>query len=343
MTTRSLTFLVLALIVATRGHAEGAVGVKEQSRPDGAYSQTEDTSLLDAALVASGVTDSTKRSAYRARLETIVSRLERAPGDKRSVQSQGQTLLRGLFEHLLTGRYQAACTEVDRTLDTGDYNCVTATILYRYLAVRAGLPVTTLAERHHVYCRLDSDPPVTIQTTSAAGFLIDIGAASRPGSEQARELTDEQLVAKICYNRGVALAERRQFRAAVDLLQIACRLDVADTVARQNLLAGLNNWGLAEADAGHWQVAAEILTDGLRLAPDCAALRDNEVHVYQRWTVQLCRDGDFDQALRILEAGYQRRPDVPLFANGRQTVREIWRQSLLAQGRPKPATTAPAR
>jgi tetratricopeptide (TPR) repeat protein len=312
-------------------------GIESRLLADAEDGRLDDFTLFDAALIASGVTDESRLEAYRTRLVEVSDALTREATAEASLAARGRMVLAGLFRHLLTGQYQAECTEVDRTLDQGHFGCVTTTVLYRCLAERAGLPLTILAEPDHVYCRLDGDSPMEIQTTSPLGFL----AADRPGRTGAtslrggmpapldippRELSDVQLVAKIYFNRGVALAERRQFSSAVELLQIACRLDPDDAAAGRNWRACWNNWALAEADAGRYQQAASILAHGLRLVPDCGPFQDNEVHVYQRWVSQLCRAGEFDRALELLHAGYQRRPQVPLFLEGRRTVSELKRQ-----------------
>ena len=218
-------------------------------------------------------------------------------------------------------------------------------MLYRALCADGIAGLQTVAERQHVYCRLPADPPVDIQTTSAAGF----GAArppSQPGpvapdaasplavdTPTVRAVSDVQLVAKIYYNRGVALAEQQQFEPAERLLEISCRLDPADRLARQNQLACINNWALAECAAGQFGAASARLSHGLQLAPDYAPFWDNDLYVHHRWVRELCHAGAFAEALRVLETAHQRRPAVPLFDEGRRTVCLWWQRALLAEGK----------
>ncbi|MCY2992185.1 MAG: hypothetical protein NTY19_30530 [Planctomycetota bacterium] len=378
----ALPVLLLANWTVANCEAEPSrtfAGLEEQLLQDAADGRWDEFSLFEAALIASGVAEPAQLPAYRAQFDQIVQLIDRETAGVPSERARARAILRGLHEHVLTGRYQATCTELDRTLDQGRYNCVTATILYRCLAARAALSLTTRAEPNHVYCRLESDPPVEIQTTSPQGFggvviplAVEIdpfdgkpeacassteptashgmagawpsqagspyGSLERgPAAHEPRELTDVQLVAKIYFNRGLALLECKQFRAALHLLRISCRLDSGDDVARQNLLACLNNWALAEADAGQFRRAATILTYGIREAPDYRPFLDNQVHVYQRWVMQLCREGDFAEAIQLLESGYRQRPEVPLFAEGRAVVCQIWRQSMLSAGKPAAA------
>lgn len=372
----TLAVLLLANAFTVNSAAEPggpSAGLEERLLQDAADGRWNEFPLFEAALIASGVTEPARLSAYRAQFDQIAQRLDREMAGTPSEPARAKAILRGLHEHVLTGCYQATCTELDCALDQGRYNCVTATILYRCLAVRAALSLTTWAEPSHVYCRWESDPPVEIQTTSPQGFggvviplAVEAAASDHlpaesidshntagvspapagvpcgswerdPAARPPRELTDVQLIAKVYFNRGRALLAGQQYRPALSLLRISCRLDPGDVVARQNLLACLNNWALAEADAGQFRLAAAILTYGLRTAPDYRAFLENDVHVHQRWVLQLCRAGAFAEALQILESAYRQRPEVPLFAEGRTVVCQIWRQSLLAADKPTAA------
>jgi tetratricopeptide (TPR) repeat protein len=310
----------------------------------------DEFSLGEAALIAGGVTDERHLAAFKDQLRELHQAAARETADQLLPHDRGHAALDWLHEHVLTGSYQASCTDLRRTLTEGHFNCVTATVLYRDLAAGLGLPVTVVAEPDHVYCRLKTTPPVEIQTTSRQGFGTQVPShqddlANHPPEMRTipcharRELSDVELLARIYFNRGVAALEQARFAAAFELLQTSCRLDPQDTLARQNRLACLNNWALAESDAGRFAQAVQLLAQGARLAPRDSALRDNDLHVHHRWVTQLCQRGDFARALAVLEAGHQRRPDAPLFDAGRLAVCQIWRQALVASGQTEALTS----
>jgi len=141
-----------------------------------------------------------------------------------------------------------------------------------------------------------------------------------------------QLLGKIYYNDGVALLEAGQFAEAVRALRISHQFDAGDRAARDNLLAGLNNWSLAEEDAGRLPLAAELVERGLRLEPTYAPLLANDLHIHQKWALELCDAGRYEEALELLERRHARRPDVRLFDLGRFAVIALWSESLFRGG-----------
>jgi len=284
-------------------------------------------SLFDAALIASGAPDVENAATCHARFERFRASLARAITAEMSVRERAEEIFRRMHQEFLTGQYRPACTELHRTLNDGHYNCVTATVLFRCLCAEFGIPLKTIVETGHVYCLLESDRPVAIQTTSLDGFTSSDAAVG------GREITDVQLLAKIYYNRGVGLLEENRFQKAFDLLQIGYGLDRQDQIAWRNILACLNNWSLSECDAGRFQHAAELLLRGLEMAPDYRPFLDNELHVHHRWVSRLCTDGRFEQALSILESGYRRRPTAPLFEDGRRAVYQAWENARRSSGK----------
>ena len=316
-------------VVADSSHLTPELLYREGDKllADAADGQLDDFSLFDAAVIASGVPDAEEVATCRARFRLFRDSVREEMTAESSVRHRAEKIFRRMHQELLTGQYRPSCTELHLTLDGGHYNCVTATILYRCLCAEFSIPVTTIAETGHVYALLVGDSPVVIQTTSADGFTAS------DAIDGGRRITDVQLLAKIYYNRGVSLLEKRRFRDALDLLEIGHRLDRQDAIAWKNILACMNNWVLSECDAGRFQHAAELLSRGLDMAPDYRPFLDNELHVYHRWVSRLCAGVRFEEALDILESGYGRRPEAPLFDQGRPAVYRAWRDSLLASGR----------
>jgi len=328
-----------------------SVQLEESLLADASDGRLDQFELAEASLIASGVTDRAQLEAYGSRLRELSHSLAETVAVDTSVRSQAAEILHSLHQHVLTGEYQAACTGLHRALESGNYNCVTATILYRCLCAEFNIPVVTLAEPDHVFCQLSIQPPLYIQTTSPDGFATST-AFERTGSSTARneierprpasdtrEINDVELLARIYYNRGVSLLKKGRHQRAFDLLQISRQLDPQNDIARQNILACINNWALSESGAERFQRAAELLSQGLEIAPNYGPFRDNELHVHHRWVMTLCGEGEFEQALDILESGYRRRPTAALFDSGRLAVYAAWKDSLLASGKAEEAVS----
>jgi tetratricopeptide (TPR) repeat protein len=288
--------------------------------------QLQRFSLLEAALIASGVDTTTALKNHTEYFSAIRQRSFELPEDQvPDTVRDARAILDWLHRHVLIGNYQPACTEIDRTLETGDFNCVTSTILYRCLADAHGVTVETLNEPDHVFCRVPGSPPVMVQTTSPAGVIDRASIDGPPPTESSsnaplsavRVLSDVQLVAKIYYNRGVLLLENNAYAAALPWLMRATQLDAEDAAARSNLLACLNNWALYETHAGDFSSALQLLEQGKMIAPDYAAFYHNEVYVYYSWARHLSAQQRFAEALEVLDEAAARYPTVQVFARGR--------------------------
>ena len=198
----------------------------------------DSSGLLDSALDASRLGNLTELAELSKLCDQQATRL-RVLVDPRSAPAvRGELVLRYLHEHLLHGVYAPRCEDVAHTLRSGDFNCVTATVLYVWLCREADLEVQVLSLPGHVYCRLAADPTVEIQTTSPRGFAAPPESACLAGSiadastaiygGESRVLSDRALIAKVYYNRGVTLLERSQFADAFAVLQTSVEMDEAD-------------------------------------------------------------------------------------------------------------------
>ncbi len=307
---------------------------------DAADGSLDAFTLYEAVLIAEGVQDRFQRASalkcFQQRLQSDQLQKPIAAGQDASPQA----VYRQLYSLFLTGQYNVACSELNRTMATGDYNCLTATVFFCELAANHGLTVVPLADRSHVYCRVFHRGEWTnVQTTCPDwNDATSIGSHSRFGTETpeapvGRGLSAANLVAKSFYNRGVRLLEQKQFCASVAAFFASVQLDPGDDAARENLLAALNNWSLALADDDQLEQAVRVVEAGLQIDPKHAALLDNDLHVHQRLTAAHCAAGAFPQAVQVMERGFRRRPNVALFAEGRGLVYIQWADALLSHGR----------
>jgi hypothetical protein len=305
---------------------EPASPLEAQLLEDMADGQLQQFSLLEAALIASGVDNPSVLRSYTERFSAILQcSFEVGQDQVPDAVHEARAILDWLHRHVLTGDYQPACTEINRTLETGNFNCVTSTILYRCLADAHGVTVETLSQPDHVFCRVPGSPPIIIQTTSPTG-VIDLASSAGPlptemvsnaTQSPERVLSDVQLVAKIYYNRGVLLLEDYAYAAALAWLSRATHLDTQDATARSNLLACINNGAIYQAHTGDFPSALRLLEQGKMIAPNYEAFYQNEVFVYYSWARHLSAQQRFAEALEVLDEAAGRYPAVPAFARGR--------------------------
>ncbi|WP_425617319.1 hypothetical protein NA78x_000993 [Anatilimnocola sp. NA78] len=300
--------------------------------------QLQQFDFIDAALIASGQSDPLDRARWLRVRAARYAQIDFAGISRLPTPHRAPAVLAGLHREILAGKFLPGATLVPITLGSGDFNCVTATVLYYDLCRQAGVPVEILAQSGHVNCRLTSGDHEEVETTRRDWFAKlaadqrDSIVVAKPRDESRRVISPVQLLGRIYYNRALAALEQKDFAAAVNMLQVSIVLDEQDRDARENLLAGLNNWALALCAAGDFSTAAEKIAAGIKLDSRYQPLRTNELHVYQQWVMRLCEQQEYARAIQLLEAGSQRRPDAPLFVAGQRAVFESWLRTCIANG-----------
>jgi tetratricopeptide (TPR) repeat protein len=316
------------------------VSLETQLLADAADGRLDRFSLLQAALVSGGVDREADVAAYEHHLATKWREIADRTRANHSLSERAAWVMAGMHRLLLTGNYEADCTELHRTLQSGNFNCVTASVLFLELSRQQGVASTSVAVPGHVYCRTLQERPQDVQTTCRDWFDILHGKTVSRESEallktlatkqhEARPLSDVALLGKVYYNRGVTALEQRDYSNAITLLEKSLQLDTADAPAKNNLIAAYNNWALELCDAGEHAAAAEKLKQGHRIDPEYGPLLTNDLHVHQKWVMSLCERGKHAAALELLEAGYTRRPQANLYDGGRFAVIGLWLKAVV--------------
>ena len=167
--------------VWTQADLPGARGTEEaawksvapagkEPKTDGGFSIESVRQLLEEALRASGVSNQEEVGRYvalfRMKVEDILQRAARP----RSPYRRAQRLHAALHDKIFL-RYSAAATGIDSVLDSEEYNCVSATLLWGIAARLLGLEARVVEGPRHVFLRLGTGKRnVDIESTSADGF-----------------------------------------------------------------------------------------------------------------------------------------------------------------------------
>jgi tetratricopeptide (TPR) repeat protein len=326
---------ILLIVGVVAGAPTARCENAEPARPylHAADGKLDDLALLEAGLVASGVSDQELLTGYKNHFDELAADLaEQLPADATTPEA-AEEAFRFLHDRLLTGEYISDCTEVQHAFDRGDYNCVSATLLYQSLCRRHGLTPVAVATATHVRSRF-AEHDMDVETTCDSWFTVRREDPSvqflRTHLQSTRELSDVQLVSKIFYNRGVSLLESRRFAEAFELLETSLELDPKDPLAVENWCASLNNWALAECDASRYEHAIELIVRGLARDSSYAPFLANDLHIHQKWAMALCQRQQFARAVEVLDRAHDRRPDIRLFDQGRFAIYRQWAAALLA-------------
>ena len=291
--------------------------------------------LFRASMIAEGIRDIELIRAYEARLDALVARVTAA---NRNVTQQALTraLFEAMHKEILTQPYNLDCTELSKVMRTGQFNCVSATVLFNCLAEKAGLDATALEMPGHALSqvRFADGAAMRIETTCPTWFelqsekerqmatLLRIApapaVASPPTAQNAlaavpepaadltsnyREISPVQLVATIYYNSGVDLLAKGHYPEAAAANIKALYLDRDNAQAWKNLLTTLNNWAIDAAARGKkdrlYDLAVFLLDQGVALDPTFAEFRANYTFVFHDWIRELALLGRFDNARKI--------------------------------------------
>jgi tetratricopeptide (TPR) repeat protein len=278
-------------------------------------------SLLEAGLIAGGVERSDELRRYSQRFAALVEALRRSGKVRGKPREQAQAAFGYLHESILTGGYDLQASDVRQTLDSGRFNCVTATLVLNCLAREFGLKAVGVQLPGHAMSRLElPGETLDVETTSprwSPGFSRHPGEPAKAGTTNSanapRQISDVELVATIYYNLGVDWLLEKKFAAAVAANAKALRLDPANATAKGNYLATINNWAIALGTSGEYEEAAELLRLGQAADPRYDAFRANYVQLFRQWSFQLCRNGRFDDAARLLTEAAKEQPGEKFF------------------------------
>lgn len=172
-----------------------------------------------------------------------------------------------VHRRVLRGDYDASCARLDRTLESGDYNCLTATLLYLDLCRVSGTDVRALASPNHVR--------IVWQAAGTSRAIETTDPRWQPEALRADEfpITDRQLVARVYYNLGIEYAKREEYAAAESLTRTGWSLDPTLDDARENWLATLNNWSVRLIHRGQFVQARQLIERGLQVDQQYVPLR----------------------------------------------------------------------
>ncbi len=301
---------------------------------DAADGSLDRFSLVEAAIAAESQPAEPLALSCK-RFEHLVSQLATSGDGSHNLTERRARLqrlaeaFRALHEQVLTGMYQSDATSLSHALKTGNYNCVSSTVLLVELCRRHGIRLIPMTSATHVFCRWeDGDFSFDIQPTCPRWFELSDEqrrAASPPGTAAARPVSEVALVGKVFYNFGVHYLEEQRFAEAEQAFRASLLLDSQDASARENLLATWNNWALALTEQGRYPEAMRLLDQARTVDATYPPVRANVVHVTQRWAQALCRENRYEEALRLLEQRRSIDPEAPLFVQGPEIVYQMWR------------------
>lgn len=236
----------LAAWTGTAAAADGLSRLDEALLADVSDGSLEQFDFLSACLIAGGLESEQELARQRERFDRASENIIDASLLKLSNDDRPRAVLERMHARLLTGRYDKAASDLPRVMETGDFNCLSALVLYDGLCRRAGVPLVIVARPGHVSARIGSSS-TSVEPTSPRWTV----ALQQRSEGESQPIRREQLLGRFYYNRGLAHLAAGNYREGVALSLAACRLDPDDEDAQANVLAGLRNWSATLSQAEH--------------------------------------------------------------------------------------------
>ena len=276
-----LLAIAITLAFSQPSHADaGGAASLPQSRRTAAV----DVSYIRAALRASDTRDENQLQRTQHLFEAHAGKLRASCGNVRDDAMRAQCVHEYLHGNVLR-HYRPQADDLARALETGEYNCVTAAILWAALADQVGLCVDGIEESAHVLCLVrTSDGALLFEPTLVRWSPVRTSIQLDPDTSAgvARVVTRWQLLALLHYNRAIKLAAQHDYAGAVAGDVAALWHDPSHREARHNLLAAANDWALLLARQERWIEAYTVLWATRRFSPGVVPLEQNAAYLQRR-------------------------------------------------------------
>lgn len=278
----------IVCIVATAALSRFAFAgaAAQQAGLEPGYQAAANDSYIRESLDASDLSHRQRRHA-QVRFEQHAAALGQICGAA-SGEERSQRVHEYLHAHVFK-RYALAADDVAGTIDRGEYNCVSAAILWSALAEQVGMAVAAVEVPGHVFCQVQTPQGMLLFEPTLPSWRPVQMTAKVPDGDKTpkvvlRVVNRWQLLALQHYNKALRLAEQGRYRDAVLANLVTLRYDPAHPDARQNLLASANDWAMALARSDRWTAACAILSLARLCSPRSPALAQNAAYMQRRLT-----------------------------------------------------------
>jgi|GEM_PF-1634971 len=314
-------FLAVFLLLLSGFWPSGLLAAPSAAGTRGFDAVKPDLTLLRETLRASGVTDPARSLVYETSFLELVSGLEREVGRTHSAYRRARKLHQALHQRILR-RYVSTADGLDAVLERGEFNCLSASLLYGMVARSFGLDVQVVEIPRHVYVRLFVDQRrIEVESTSRTGFdlrpKLDLGTTSLsdpgygsnaagagvlpPLSGTLPEGVDlERAVGFLWHNRGRrALEEGEALRAARAFLEES-RLQPAGSTPSETLGMFLARAFRVAYEAGNFEDAYRIAEIGIQILPGQTTARDRLLAAALKRIESILESGHVSEAEEVL-------------------------------------------
>ena len=115
--------------------------------------------LLNASLIAEGIISPERREPYKARFERLTETMLKQVDQTKDPLKKTEQVYSFLHNNALYSKYDLTCSSVAASLESGVFNCVSATVLFNCFASRVLFEVYCLPSIRVGSSRIGDDGP----------------------------------------------------------------------------------------------------------------------------------------------------------------------------------------
>ncbi len=228
------------------------------------------------------------------------------------------------FHSLVLREYREGATTLFDIKEKGEFNCVSATVLFNLTCEELGLSTSAFETPTHVYTIFTNvTERLMVENTSSMGFNImkNLKQYSRylarfyPKNEalkigldrlyyyensRGREITNLELLGLICYNKAVMHARRQEFERAYRFVQLA-QLFNSDSRSNERFELRLYyRWGKQLFEKREYLRAFEVMADAAYRYPENENFEKNCRLLFSRSLEQLWKEKDWSKTEEVI-------------------------------------------
>ena len=327
---------------------------------DAANGVWDNLSPIEASLVAeAGMTlESLKR--YRQKIASYEEQLAARTKGITDPDKLTRIVFEFLHDSILTGGYNLNRSNLSVVLDTGVFNCVSATILFNYFASRQGLDVTGLETTGHAKSRVFYDHEyLDIETTCTNWNLlpdrryplsrrhVTARPINKPAGEtqsptvsggvqsQERYSTEESENESLVPVSADADVSEEQEKNAVSASPVALRRKRMRQINFVQLTATVYyNQGVDRSQAGDFVGALVAYIKAIHLDPSNQTVLGNLKATLNNWAIELATtQRNFPESIRITDCGLLLDPEFEQFRTNLPIFYQHWISELKKESR----------
>lgn len=367
----TLVLLTVLPASATPIDLSNATSLEKSLFDDARDGQLDSYSMIDAAFIASGLPDEDALGAYRQKYSSLLAGARRLAGREETDYARAKAAFDYLHSKLLR-TYGLHSVDMIGVFARGEYNCVSATVLFNAILEDLNLQSWGVLVPSHAYSIVRVEGrDVEVETTSPRGFdpartdeayhqllkqygldgaLFNSGAGRAKGASLIREVEGEKkpvgnltMIAVIYSNLAAARVRDGDLEGALANFVKASALSSENPHFQRSRDALLNNLVVDLVEAGNYLQAVAAASAARKIPGLDREMLDKlvslQAHATTKRAMELAASGKHREAIDAYDQGLHQLGDVELLLHNRKAGYVNWAIALTADEKYREAAT----